>query len=56
MVDRGVVVGYAYIRGGGEFGCKWKSDGKLDRKLNTFQDFIACSQGLIDSEMTDNEN
>ena len=49
MVGRGVIVGRAHIRGGGEFDRKWKLDGKLDRKLNTFQDFIACSQGLIDS-------
>ena len=55
MVDRSVVR-YAHNRGGGEFGRKWKLDVKLDRKLNTFQDFIAYSQGLIDSEMTDNKN
>ena len=49
MVDRGVVTGYAHIH-------KWKLDGKLDKKLNTFQDFIECSQGLMDSGMSDNKN
>jgi len=55
LVDRGMVVGYAHIRGGGEFGRKWKLAGKLNEKMNTFQDFLACSEKLIDLQLTSPE-
>jgi oligopeptidase B len=42
-----MTIGIAHIRGGGEFGRKWKLDGKLEKKMNTFTDFIACAEHLI---------
>ena len=43
----GVVFAIAHVRGGGELGRRWYEDGKLDRKRNTFTDFIACAEHLV---------
>lgn len=47
LLDRGFVYGIAHVRGGSEMGRRWYEDGKLDKKLNTFTDFIACAEHLI---------
>jgi oligopeptidase B len=47
LLDRGFVYAIAHIRGGGEMGRSWYTDGKLLRKKNTFTDFIACAQHLM---------
>ncbi len=52
LLDRGFVYAIAHIRGGEELGREWYEDGKLLRKMNTFTDFIDCSQFLIDSKYT----
>jgi oligopeptidase B len=52
LLDRGVTFAIAHVRGGGEMGRKWYEDGKLQRKQNTFTDFIACAQLLIDTKYT----
>ncbi len=46
MVDRGFVYAIAHIRGGTEKGWRWYTDGKRDRKANTFRDFIAAGEHL----------
>ena len=48
LLDRGFVVGIAHVRGGEEMGRKWYEDGKLLHKRNTFTDFIACAEHLLD--------
>jgi oligopeptidase B len=47
LLDRGVVVAYAHIRGGGDMGKAWHDDGRMLRKRNTFTDFIACAEFLV---------
>jgi oligopeptidase B len=46
LLDRGVVMVYAHIRGGGELGDAWHDAGKMQQKLNTFTDFIAATEQL----------
>lgn len=48
LLDRGFVYAIAHIRGGQELGRNWYEQGKLKAKRNTFEDFIACGQALID--------
>ncbi|MFV0318761.1 MAG: S9 family peptidase [Microbacterium sp.] len=51
-LDRGVVFAVAHIRGGGEMGRQWYEDGKLQRKRNTFTDFVDCARHLVDAGYT----
>jgi oligopeptidase B len=46
LLDRGFVYAVAHVRGGGEAGRSWWLDGRLDRKRNTFTDFIAAADML----------
>jgi len=49
LLDRGVVMAYAHIRGGGDLGKPWHDAGKMLAKRNTFTDFIACVEHLTAS-------
>jgi oligopeptidase B len=48
LLDRGVVLAYAHIRGGGEIGDAWHDAGKMMVKKNTFTDFIAVVEHLVE--------
>lgn len=52
LVDRGAVYAVAHIRGGADKGRGWYLDGKLDKKMHTFTDFIAAGEALIDKGYT----
>ena len=56
LLDRGFVFAIAHVRGGQTLGRQWYDDGKLLNKRNTFTDFIACAQHLIDEKYTDAEH
>jgi oligopeptidase B len=47
LLDRGLVVAYAHIRGGGELGDPWHDAGKMMHKRNTFTDFIEAVEFLV---------
>ena len=46
LLDRGVVMAYAHIRGGGDLGETWHDAGKMLVKRNTFTDFVAAVEHL----------
>jgi oligopeptidase B len=46
LLDRGLVMAYAHIRGGGDLGEPWHDAGKMLVKRNTFTDFITCVEHL----------
>ena len=46
LLDRGVVMAFAHIRGGGDMGKPWHDAGRLMQKRNTFTDFIAAVEHL----------
>ncbi|MBP0578263.1 S9 family peptidase [Labrys sp. LIt4] len=52
LVDRGFVYAIAHIRGGTEKGWRWYREGKLAKKPNTFQDFIAAGSYLAERGFT----
>lgn len=48
LLDKGVVLVTAQVRGGSEMGRGWYEDGKMQYKRNTFTDFIAAANHLIE--------
>ncbi len=47
LVDRGFAYAIAHIRGGDDLGRKWYKDGKLDKRTNTFNDFVDVGRALV---------
>lgn len=52
LVDRGMVYAIAHIRGGMSKGYQWYLDGKLDQKINTFNDFVDSGRALVEAGYT----
>jgi oligopeptidase B len=52
LLDRGVALAIAHVRGGGELGKRWHDQGRMLCKRNTFTDFIASAEYLIDNGYT----
>ena len=53
LVDRGFIFAVAHVRGGMDLGWDWYEDGKLLNKRNSFTDFIACAEHLVDQNYTE---
>ena len=47
LLDRGLIVGTAHIRGGGDLGQAWHDQGRMQHKINTFTDFIDVAEHLV---------
>ena len=52
LVDRGFAYAIAHIRGGDDLGRAWYKAGKLERRTNTFTDFVDVAHGLIARGLT----
>ena len=52
LVDRGFVYAIAHIRGGKDKGYRWYKDGKREKKVNSFTDFIAAGEFLAEQGLT----
>ena len=50
LLDRGFAFAYAHVRGGDEMGYQWYLDGKLQKRTNTFNDFVDVAKHLIDQK------
>src|SRR5690606_11807290 len=49
LVDRGFAYAIAHIRGGDDLGYGWYLDGKLEKRTNTFNDFVDVAKGMIEA-------
>ncbi len=49
LLERGFAFAVAHVRGGDDLGRQWYEDGKLNKRTNTFSDFVDCARHLIDS-------
>ena len=56
LLDRGFAFAIAHIRGGQMMGRQWYEDGKMFKKMNTFNDFVDCSKFLIEEKYTSAEH
>ena len=56
LLDRGFAFAIAHIRGGQMMGRQWYEDGKMFKKMNTFNDFVDCSKFLIEEKYTSSEH
>ena len=48
LLERGFIYAIAHIRGGDDLGYHWYEDGKLDKRTNTFNDFVDVARSLIE--------
>jgi oligopeptidase B len=56
LLDRGVIVAMAHVRGGGELGKHWHDDGRMLQKLHTFEDTVAVADWLVAQRWTSPEH
>lgn len=51
LVDRGFAYAIAHIRGGKDKGFAWYRQGRAEHKVNTFTDFIAARDHLVEQQI-----
>jgi oligopeptidase B len=52
LLDRGIIYVIAHVRGGGELGEEWREAGRMEKKMNTFNDFVDCAAWLVERHWT----
>lgn len=52
LIDRGFAYAIAHIRGGDDLGRAWYKAGKLERRTNTFNDFVDVAKALVKQDYT----
>jgi oligopeptidase B len=55
LIDRGMIYAIAHIRGGSELGEKWRLEGRMFKKQNTFNDFVDSAKWLVDNKYTSSD-
>jgi oligopeptidase B len=55
LVDRGMIYAIAHIRGGSELGEKWRQEGRMFKKMNTFNDFVDSAKWLVANKYTSSD-
>lgn len=55
LLDRGMTYVIAHIRGGSELGEKWRQEGRMFKKMNTFNDFVDSAKWLVDNKYTSSD-
>ncbi|WP_043527147.1 S9 family peptidase [Litchfieldella xinjiangensis] len=53
LLERGVAFAVAHVRGGGDRGEPWYLAGKLEHKENSFRDFLAARDALVEAGLSD---
>ena len=51
LINEGFIFAIAHIRGGQDLGRDWYDQGRMMKKMNTFNDFIDCSKKLISKKI-----
>eukprot|EP01018_Ginkgo_biloba_P003873 Gb_38885 [translate_table: standard] len=54
LLDRGWVIAFADVRGGGGAGKRWHHEGRASKKFNSIHDYIACAKFLVEEEYIQN--
>jgi oligopeptidase B len=52
LLDRGLIVATAHVRGGGEMGEEWRDAGRMAKKMTTFTDFVSCAEFFVKQRWT----
>ncbi|MGI8556599.1 MAG: S9 family peptidase, partial [Pyrinomonadaceae bacterium] len=55
LLNRGVIYALASIRGGGELGEDWREAGRMNQKMNTFNDFIDVADYFVKNKYTNSD-
>ncbi len=55
LLDRGMIYALASIRGGGELGEEWREAGRMNQKMNTFNDFIDVADYFVKNKYTSSD-
>ncbi|MGE6607277.1 S9 family peptidase [Halomonas sp. NPDC076908] len=53
LLERGAAFAVAHVRGGGERGEPWYLNGKMTHKENSFNDFLAAREALVEQRVSD---